>query len=378
MKRREFLETVGAAALARPGFPRASQSEESAESLYRRAYAIDAQCFSMEAPPHSFVQYLRPDKIEALRTSGITAMAMNMTSFYDELSKADSLFQAIQDRITTWDVIVADHSDVFLKVTNVAELEEAKRSGRVGFIFCFQMASPFGWDLSKLETFVGRGVRQIQLADGRRNFIADTCWERSNAGLSAFGFEVIESFNRLGVVTDLSHVGEQSALDAILHSREPVIFSHSGCFELCPHPRNVSDRNIRAMAERGGVFCVYNQSGWLTKDPEISIDHFIAHVEHVIGVAGEDHVGVGTDQDAVDMTAVRPTEVADHQRSFERRVKDYPQLTWTVRHMRVPELSHPKRLLHLAQALERKGYASGRIEKILGGNYVRVFREVVG
>ena len=128
MKRREFLGAVGASAFAGSATFPGSQSHESAAALYERAYAIDAMCFSMEAPPRAFVQYLRPDKIEALRTSGITAMAMNMTSYYDELNKADSLFVAVQDRITTWDAIVAENADVFLKVTNMAELEEAKRS----------------------------------------------------------------------------------------------------------------------------------------------------------------------------------------------------------------------------------------------------------
>ncbi|MFP6716239.1 MAG: membrane dipeptidase [Alphaproteobacteria bacterium] len=132
------------------------------------------------------------------------------------------------------------------------------------------------------------------------------------------------------------------------------------------------------MANRGGVFCVYNQSGWLTQDPTISIDHFIAHLEHVLNLCGEDHVGVGTDQDAVNMTAMRPDEVERHQATFNRRRIDFPQLAWRIRHMRVPELSHPQRLLHLAQALDQRGYGTGTIEKIIGGNYVRVFREVVG
>ncbi len=378
MKRREFLGAMSVPAGMAALGPSPASTQESAEEIYARATSIDAMCFSAEPPPIRYAQYLRPKKIEALRTSGITALAMNMTSFYDELSKAESLFQAVQDRITTWDKVVSDHPDVFIKVTNMAELEEAKRSGRVGFIFCFQMSSPFGWDLGKLETFAERGVRQIQLADGRRNYLADTVWEKANAGLSRFGFEAIEAFNRLGVIADFSHVSEASSLDGILHSKKPCIYSHSGCLALNPHPRNVSDRNIRALAERGGVFCVYNQSGWLTKDPEIRIDHFIEHLEHVINLGGEDAVGVGTDQDVVDMTTARPTEADDHQRGFERRVNDFPQLTWEVKHMRVPELDHPKRLLHLAQALERRGYPSSRIEKILGGNYKRVFEDVVG
>ena len=78
------------------------------------------------------------------------------------------------------------------------------------------------------------------------------------------------------------------------------------------------------------------------------------------------------------MTAMRPGEVQRHQESFDRRRKDFPQLDWEVKHMRVPELSHPKRLLHLAQALHKKGYKARSIEKIIGGNYSRVFKEVVG
>ena len=290
----------------------------------------------------------------------------------------DCIFLEAQKMIREWDTFVADHSDVFMKVTNIAQLKEAKRSGKVGFIYNFQMAAPFGWDLEKLKTFYGMSVRQIQLIGGRRNYLADSCWEPANAGLSKYGYEVVEAFNDLGIIVDLSHVGEQSALDVITASKEPVIFSHSGCYALCPHPRNVSDRNIRAMAEQGGVFCVYNQSGWLTKDPTISMDHYIAHVEHVINIAGEDHVAMGTDQDAVDMSAMRPGEVQRHNASFDRRRKEYPQLDWEIKHMRIPELSHPMRLLHLAQALHRKGYKVRTIEKIIGGNYVRVFKEVVG
>ncbi len=380
MNRRQFLATVGAGAVASDRVLRAQAGQSAtgtADEIYQRAYAIDAMCFAA-APPRTYVQYLTDEKIAALRTSGITAMAMNMTANYAELSLADSLFAAVRGRIDTWDRFVAEHSDVFVKVTNLAELDAAKRSGKVGFIYCFQMSAPFGWDLDKLTTYADLGVRQIQFVDGRRNYLADSCWEPANAGLSQFGFDVVDALNERGVIIDLSHVGEQSALDAILASNAPVIFSHSGCFALCPHPRNVSDRNIRAMANRGGVFCVYNQSGWLTQDPTVSIDHFIAHLEHVLNLGGEDHVGVGTDQDAVDMTAMRPDEVQRHQVAFDRRRANFPQLTWSVRHMRVPELSHPRRLLHLAQALDQRGYRTGTIEKIIGGNYRRVFRDVAG
>ncbi len=381
MKRRDFMMTLGAGVMSLPDsskkFRPFPQETETAESIYSRAYSIDAMSFGA-APPRNYVTYLTEDKVEALRTSGITALSMNMISGESRLRSVDCIFLEAQKMIREWDDFVDGHSDVFMKVTNFEQLKEAKRSGKVGFIYNFQMSAPFGWDIEKLETFYGMGVRQIQLIGGRRNYIADSCWEPTNAGISKYGYEVVKAFNDMGIIVDLSHVGEQSAFDAIKASREPVIFSHSGCLDLCPHPRNVSDRNIKAMAERGGVFCVYNQSGWLTKDPTISMDHYLAHIKHVINIAGEDHVAMGTDQDAVDMSAMRPDEVQRHQAGFERKRNDYPQLDWDVKHMRVPELSHPQRLLHLAQALHKKGYRTRTIEKIIGGNYARVFKEVVG
>lgn len=381
MKRRDFMMTLGAGVLSVPDLSKKyrplPQERETAESIYSRAYSIDVMSFGA-APPRNYVTYLTEDKVEALRKSGITALSMNVVSGESRLRGVDSIFHETKKMIGEWDSFVAANSDVFLKVVNFEQLKAAKRSGKVGFIYNFQLSAPFGWDLEKLRTFYQMGVRQIQLIGGRRNYIADSCWEPTNAGLSQFGYEVVNAFNEIGIIVDLSHVGDRSAYEAIKASKEPVIFSHSGCLALCPHPRNVSDRNIRAMAERGGLFCIYNQSGWLTKDPTISMDHYLAHVDHIIDIAGEDHVAMGTDQDAVDMTAMRPDEVQRHQAGFERRRKDYPQLDWEIKHMRVPELSHPKRLLHLAQALHKKGHKTKTIEKIIGGNFVRVFKEVVG
>lgn len=380
LSRRQFLGTVGAAAAVAvvPVHGRKDEHDESddtPEAVYRRAYAIDAQCFGA-APPMNYVTYLTDDKIAALRTSGITALAMEMTGGADPTIESE--FQATKDVLQKWDAFVAHHGDVFIKVTTAGQLDEAKRTGKIGLIYNFQGTTPFGWSFEKLKTFIDMGVRQIQLGHDRRNLLADSGREPTNAGLSRFGYETVEALNGHRVVVDLSHVGERSALDAMLASKAPAIFSHSGCYALCPHPRNVPDRNIKVMADRGGVFCVYNQSAWLTSDPVISIGHFIAHVERVIRIGGEDHVGVGTDGDAVDQTAMRPDETQRHQEIFDEDVKVFPQLTWKVKHMRVPELSHPLRLLHLAQALDRKRYKPAVIEKIVGGNYARVFREVVG
>lgn len=379
MKRREFLAGVGSGALAVSASPLLGQvpavSGETAEEIYRRSYITDAMCFGA-APPRNYVPYLTESKVEALRTSGFTTISMCVSSGTSR--QADNIFAGVRENIEKWDAFVEKYSDVFMKVTSAAQLDEAKRSGKVGLIYNLQQSALIGWNLARLKTLVDLSVRQIQLTYNQRNFSADGCMEKTNAGLSRFGFDVVESMNDNRILLDVTHVGDRSAYEAIQASKAPMIFSHSGCLALCPHPRNVSDKNIRAMAGKGGVFCVYNQSGWLTKDPVITMDHYIAHVEHVIRLGGEDHVAMGTDGDPVDMTAMRPDEVQRHQESFERMREDFPEVDWDVKHMRVPELSHPKRLLHLAQALHKKGYKARTIEKIIGGNYSRVFKEVVG
>ena len=379
MKRREFLAGLKNGAVAVTTIPLIGNipaiAGETAEEIYKRSYVTDAMCFG-GAPPRNYVPYLTESKVEALRTSGFTAISMCVSSGTSK--RVDNIFAGIQENIEKWDSFVEKHPDVFMKVTSGALLDEAKRSGKVGLIYNLQQSALIGWNLDRLKTLVDLSVRQIQLSYNQRNYSADGCMEKTNAGLSSFGFDVVKAINENRILLDLSHVGDQSAYDAIQTANAPMIFSHSGCLSLNPHPRNVSDRNIKAMADKGGVFCVYNQSGWLTKDPVISMDHYIAHVEHVIQMGGEDHVAMGTDGDAVDMTAMRPDEVQRHQESFDRRRKDFPQLDWEVKHMRVPELSHPKRLLHLAQALQKKGYKARSIEKIIGGNYCRVFKQVVG
>jgi len=380
MQRRQFIRNLGIACFSLANSDRFLGAlrfkQDSASEIYQRSYVTDAMCFS-GAPPQTYVVYFDEKKINALKTSGLTAIGLCMT-VGKGTNPGNSSFARIKNVIEEWDDFTQKHSDVFLKITDFAALSNAKNTGKVGFIYNFQGISAFGWKLNQLELFIKMGVRQISLSHDRRNQAVDSCYEKTNAGMSAYGYDVVKALNRHRVLVDLSHVGDRSGLDAILASQSPVIFSHSGCYSLCPHPRNVSDRNIKTMAERGGVFCVYNQSAWLTSDPQISMDHYLAHVEHVIKIGGEDHVAVGMDGDAVDMTAVRPDEVERHQRSFDRRLKDFPQLNWKVKHMRVPELSHPQRILHIVQALEKRGYKARLIEKIIGGNYVRVFREVVG
>ena len=189
MKRRDFLVALGTGALAahtRRAAAQSANTDDTAEGIYNRSISIDVMCFGA-APPRNYVTYLTEDKVEALRHSGITALSMNMVSGESRLGGVECMFAEAKKMIGEWDSFVSRHSDVLTRVTDTAGLRAVKRSGKVGFIYNFQMSAPFGWDLAKLDAFHAMGVRQIQFTGDRRNFLADSCWEPTNAGLSRYG-----------------------------------------------------------------------------------------------------------------------------------------------------------------------------------------------
>ena len=182
MKRREFLAGLKNGALAVTTIPLIGNisgiSGETAEEIYKRSYVTDAMCFG-GAPPRNYVPYLTESKVEALRTSGFTAISMCVSS--GTTKRVDNIFAGIQENIEKWDSFIEKHPDVFMKVTSGALLDEAKRSGKVGLIYNLQQSALIGWNLDRLKTLVDLSVRQIQLSYNQRNYSADGCMEKTNA-----------------------------------------------------------------------------------------------------------------------------------------------------------------------------------------------------
>src|SRR6185503_16418991 len=174
---------------------------------------------------------------------------------------------------------------------------------KVGLIFRFQGAEPLGEDSDRMAMFRQLGVRVIQLTHNRRNLVGDGCTEPSQAGLSKFGYEVVERLNKEKVVVDLAHGAPQTIADGIRASKAPVLISHTGCRALADLPRNTSDANLRALADKGGVAGVIFWPYLRVDTQPMAID-VIRHLEYAIKVCGEDHVGIGTD---INVTPVNRT-----------------------------------------------------------------------
>jgi membrane dipeptidase len=182
--------------------------------------------------------------------------------------------------------------------------------------------------------------------------------------------------NDLGVLVDLSHCGHRTTLDGIAASKKPVAITHAGCAALADLPRNKTDEELRALAKKGGVAGIYFMPFLRTQGQPMAAD-LIHHIEHAVDVCGEDHVGLGTDGG---ISALELTE--DYKKRFREFIADRrkqgisaPGETEDV-YLYLPDLNTPRRFETLAGLLQKRGHSGAWIEKILGGNFARLFKEV--
>jgi membrane dipeptidase len=179
--------------------------------------------------------------------------------------------------------------------TTVDDIQRAKRMGKLAVVFCFEGGMPLGNDLSSLGTFYRLGVRCIGLTANLRNQLADGISDRAQGGLSSLGAECVKEMNRQGIVIDVSHLSDAGALDVLDLSHDPVIASHSNAAALCDHPRNLKDDLIRAISQGGGVVGVHALSDFISKSARAKLEDLLNHIDHIIMLAGVDHVGIGPD-----------------------------------------------------------------------------------
>ncbi len=265
------------------------------------------------------------------------------------------------------------HPDAFARVLTVADIQAAKQNGRTGLLCGFQDGVAFETELSRLEDFHRLGIRVIQPTYNRRNLLGDGCLEPANAGLSRAGVEAIERMNALGILVDLSHCGRQTAADAIRLSKRPVAFTHTGCDAVAAHPRNRTDAELRAVADKGGVSGVYFMP-YLAGGRQPTGADVVRHLEHMIRVAGEEHVSIGTDGtiSAAILDQAYKDAFARNVRSRAAAGIGAPGETETG-YLFADDLNTPRRLQTLADMLAARGHSDARIEKILGRNLLRVF-----
>ena len=224
------------------------------------------------------------------------------------------------------------------------DLYKNKRQGRKSIMLGIENGLALDGQLQNVAHFADRGVVYITLCHNGDNDVCDSArGNNTHGGVSQFGEQVIGEMNRLGLMVDLSHASEKSFYDALAISRTPIVCSHSSCRALCDHPRNLTDEQMRRLAAHGGVMQVTLYNGFLAKDGEATILDAINHLEHAISVMGIDHVGLGTDFDGD---------------GGIRGLRDSSEL------------------LQFTRQLLTRRYAENDIQKIWGGNFLRVMTQV--
>lgn len=379
MKRRDFtrLALGAAAAGALPGRSllaqlapgRALGTAGAAWPGYDAAFVLDF--LASPGPFNTPVPFdrLSPEMVRNAATSGITAVNLTIGGQTPE---------AVDANIAKWTREITSHPGVFAHVRSVAELRAAKADRKFGLIFGFQDTVALGSDLSRIARFHGAGVRIIQLTYNVRNLVGDGCLQPENGGLTPYGREVVAELNARRIIVDTSHTGLRSTDEAIAASSSPIAISHSGCRAVADRPRSKPDATIRMMADKGGVIGIYMMP-FLTMGAAPTSADLVRHIEHAINVGGEDHVGIGSDLSTTPHV-VDAEYMRIHRTFVEGRLKagiaapgEDPEVP-----MFVTDLNSPRRMEMIADALAARGHGAARIEKVIGGNFLRLCREIWG
>ncbi|MFQ5702938.1 MAG: dipeptidase [Gemmatimonadales bacterium] len=376
--RRAFARLMAFAAVSPFAFrgtsavrPRSDEPGIRRWSGYDDAMVID--CLASPGPfnvPDRIGRPLTEAMLANASSSGITAVNLTVSGG----GPVGTEFEATIEQIAYWEAELTRHPDRLMKVQTIDELHRAKSSGKLGLIYGFQDTTALGPDLKRLEIFHRLGIKIIQLTYNRVNRVGDGCLVPRNAGLTPFGKELVAAMNETGILVDTSHCGQQTTADAIAASTQPTAITHSGCSAVYQHPRSKADRELRALADGGGVVGIYMMPFLNSKGPPQAED-FMRHLEHAVNVCGEDHVGVGSDN------SITPT-VADEaylEQLFafaDERARLGIGAPREHEVLFVEGLNHPRRMETIADMLLERGHTESRVEKILGGNWERLFGDV--
>ena len=326
--------------------------------LHKKATVVDAHAdalLDLLSPPARPKRYPTPRNIGERSRNGhidlprlleggvdLELFAVSQPSYatQKQLHRTMQLFDRLYQELEA-------HGDKLVLLERVEDVHEAEKHGKIAAMLSIEGGEAIEGDLGALRILYRLSLRAMTLTWNNRNQIADPATEhRTKGGLTNFGVELIEEMNKIGIVVDVSHISDTRFFDVIQTTGSPVIASHSNCRALCCHRRNLDDDMINALADNGGVVGITFVARMIDERGRASLLRVLGHLEHVAEVAGVEYVGFGSDFDGIQET---------------------PQ-----------DLEDVTRMPNLMEGLIRRGYSEGDIFKILGGNFLRVFKSVVG
>lgn len=276
----------------------------------------------------------------------------------------DKAVDATVKNIGLMDEDVKESVQSISKVTTVSEIRNAKKERKFSVMYGLEGLKPIGTDLNNLRILYSLGIRSAVLTWNYRNLIADGVAERGGTGLSNFGIEVVSEMNRLGMIIDISHISKNGYFDVMEFTKSPIVASHSNVRALCDHRRNLTDEQIKALAEKDGVLGICFYPPFVSKEKP-NLDRVLDHVDYVSKLVGSRYIGLGPDYiDYIEELILAEVKGApgDYGSRFE-----YTE-----------SLENASTLHNMTRGLVSRGYSDKEIRGILGENFLRVYEKILG
>jgi membrane dipeptidase len=344
------------------------------KSWYANAIIIDG--LSSLSDPYAPEEQMRlSDQLKReLRQTGTTAINITIGSVGNDPGG----WEQILDSIKSMDAAINANTDFLVKIQNAADIRLAKAQGKIGLVYGTQDSSMVGTELDRLAELKSKGVRIVQLTYNLRNLSGEGALERDNAGLSQLGHATIKRIEAEKLLLDLSHGGANTIEQAIAAASRPLSINHTGCRDLFDHPRNIYDSALRGVAAKGGVVGIYFMP-FLAAGSKPSKDDLIRHINHARNVCGEDHVSLGTDGNQL------PIPINEETWKRAREMHEFRSANGFAAPGEGPDIltivhdyNRLDRFHALADDLAKAGWKQAQLEKLFGGNLMRLYSEAWG
>ena len=301
---------------------------------------------------------------EAWKAGGITGVSCTCGIWEN--------FRGAIANVVQWKKWFEEHSDLIVQAHTVADIRQAKKDGKTAVLLSWQNTAGIEDQLDYLRVFRDLGVRKMQLTYNTQNYSGAGYTEPRDSGLTGFGQEVVTEMAKLGIVCDLSHVGPQTSRDVIEFAPEgkPPCFSHILPGGMLDHPRNKTDELIKLIGSKGGFVGLSQFGPHMKKGNDSTIDDYVEALDYVIGLVGEDLVGIGSDASE---GHGRPSDFM----AWCNKDKGYArQLTPWGSQKVVKPLGPLAQRAKLAEAMARRGWSGDKMRKVLGENWLNYLEKI--
>jgi membrane dipeptidase len=361
MKRRDLL--AGAATLPfLAALPKSVRAESRGKpwDRHNNALIMDAMGELREVYEDSLIQEMLDSGIRSMTVTVADPKAQEQAAF-DETVKGILYYNQFLDKKARY----------YSRSTDVAGINKARADNKMAVFYLAQNSTQFQRNLDNVDVFFALGLRASQITYNYQNWAGAGCKERNGSGLTVFGTELVEKMNDVGMMIDLSHANEKTTTDTIAASNKPVMISHACCQALYNHERNVSDHNLKALADQGGLFGVTQMRPFMTLQVSNAVSVYFDHIIHAINVCGINSVCIGSDRDhrRLVLSKAYIAELESEEGS-QAIASDYPYY--------FEELNGPRRMEVIWDSLKARGLSESHLEKVMGQNLYDFYKNNIG